>query len=241
MIDLVVQSGTKLALEQWLDARGLGDSTQDTDATSPTFGQWFYQHTDPNSTFIWWRHPSGKLEATFDNTDPENPVVTFFQGFYGILRFRETISIEAWVRTNTAVAILDSFPAYGGEGIAIVTPEKVNDHLDTIGMPRHEFAGGCEWSDPRVWWASPVMIGDQREIDGVTYESLVDFNVWSPEQYPAGWQVVEQAPAIPAWAPWPGFGPLYQVGDQVTHNGSTWESTTPNNSWEPGVFGWVVV
>lgn len=49
-----------------------------------------------------------------------------------------------------------------------------------------------------------------------------------PEQYPA-------------WLPWPGSGPTYQAGDRVTHNGSTWESTSPNNVWEPGVFGWVVV
>lgn len=237
MIDLVVHAGTKLALEQWLHARGLGISSQDAGPESPTFGQWFYNHTSPTSTFIWWRHPSGKLES--DNAG------NFFQGFYGILRFVNNEAFEAvvapWIRTNTAFALLDSFPAYGGEGVSVVTPDKVNDHLDAIGMPRHEFAGGCEWSDPRVWWASPVMIGDQRELDGVVYESLIDFNVWSPIQYPEGWQVVEQEPQIPAWAPWPGFGPLYQVGDRVTHNGQTWESTTPNNSWEPGVFGWVVV
>jgi hypothetical protein len=37
----------------------------------------------------------------------------------------------------------------------------------------------------------------------------------------------------------------YYLGDKVTHNGSTWESTvannedgTPGNVWEPGVYGW---
>jgi hypothetical protein len=233
MIDLVVHAGTKLALEQWLQARGLGESYQDVEPESPTFGEWFYRHTDPDSTFIWWRHPVGKMEAT---------PTTFFQGFYGILRFRETISIEGWVRNNTALSILDGFTGYGGEGITVVTPDKVNDHLDAQGIPRHEFAGGMEWSDPRVWWASPVMIGDLREIDGVTYASLIDFNVWSPLTSPQLWEVQEpEEPAIPAWTPWPGFGPLYQVGAQVTHNGQTWQATTGNNVWEPGVFGWVVV
>jgi len=33
----------------------------------------------------------------------------------------------------------------------------------------------------------------------------------------------------------------YQIGDRVTHNGNTWESTANNNVWEPGVFGWVIV
>jgi hypothetical protein len=31
------------------------------------------------------------------------------------------------------------------------------------------------------------------------------------------------------------------VGDRVTFNGQTWESTVANNVWSPGVYGWVVV
>ena len=30
----------------------------------------------------------------------------------------------------------------------------------------------------------------------------------------------------------------YPQGAVVTHNGKTWESTTPANVWEPGVSGW---
>lgn len=30
----------------------------------------------------------------------------------------------------------------------------------------------------------------------------------------------------------------YPLGAVVTHNGKTWESTTPANVWEPGVSGW---
>ena len=30
----------------------------------------------------------------------------------------------------------------------------------------------------------------------------------------------------------------YPLGAIVTHNGKTWESTTPANVWEPGVSGW---
>lgn len=30
----------------------------------------------------------------------------------------------------------------------------------------------------------------------------------------------------------------YPAGAVVTHNGKTWESTTPANVWEPGVSGW---
>jgi len=186
MIDLVIHAGTKLALEQWLDARGLGESYQDVDPESLTFGQWFYRHTHPQSTFIWWRHPSGKLES--------NNAGAFFSGFYGILRFLTVADMEAtiatWVRNNTAVSILESFDGYGGEGVTIISPEQLNAHCDAINIPRHEILGGCHWSDPRIWYLSPVMTGDTREYSGITYRSLIDYNVWSPTEYPTGWEIV---------------------------------------------------
>ena len=33
----------------------------------------------------------------------------------------------------------------------------------------------------------------------------------------------------------------YMKGDKVTHNGVTYISTTDNNVWEPGVYGWEVM
>lgn len=228
MIDLVIHAGTKFALEQWLDARGLGDNVQDTDATSPTFGQYVYSHTHPASTFIYWRHPSGKLEATSS---------TFFTGFYGILRFLTVEDMEAtiapWVRTSTATSILDSFNGIGGEGVTLIAPEDVNAHCDTIGVPRHEFLGGMEWSDPRVWYLSPVMIGDQIDFEGTTYRSTIDFNVWSPTQYPAGWTTI--GPVDPGTQEW-AAGVAYAVNDEVTYQGSTYrclQAHTSQAGWTP--------
>ena len=44
---------------------------------------------------------------------------------------------------------------------------------------------------------------------------------------------------FPAWQPWDGNNAnLYQIGDQVSHNGKNWVATVGNNNWEPGVFGW---
>ena len=45
---------------------------------------------------------------------------------------------------------------------------------------------------------------------------------------------------IPEWEQPDSTNP-YKTGDKVTHNGKTWVSTTDNNSWEPGVYGWEVV
>lgn len=42
---------------------------------------------------------------------------------------------------------------------------------------------------------------------------------------------------IPEWEQ-PGSTNPYAKGDKVMHNGKTWQSTTDNNVWEPGVYGW---
>jgi len=49
---------------------------------------------------------------------------------------------------------------------------------------------------------------------------------------------------LPAWTAWTSGlnADLYQVGDQVTHNGSDWEATLGNNYWEPGSgTGWKAI
>lgn len=45
-----------------------------------------------------------------------------------------------------------------------------------------------EWEQPGA--TNPYMKGDKVMYKGVKYESLIDNNVWSPEAYPAGWQVI---------------------------------------------------
>ena len=42
---------------------------------------------------------------------------------------------------------------------------------------------------------------------------------------------------IPEWEQPDSTNP-YMMGDKVTHNEKTWESTVDNNVWEPGVYGW---
>lgn len=47
------------------------------------------------------------------------------------------------------------------------------------------------WEQPDS--TNPYMTGDKvhyPDADGPVYESLIDNNVWSPEAYPAGWQIV---------------------------------------------------
>ena len=34
--------------------------------------------------------------------------------------------------------------------------------------------------------------------------------------------------------------PFTGQGDRCTHNGSVWVSTTANNVWSPGAYGWQI-
>ena len=47
-----------------------------------------------------------------------------------------------------------------------------------------------EWVQPDS--TNAYMTGDKVTYEGVVYESIIDNNIWSPADYPAGWQVVEE-------------------------------------------------
>ena len=47
-----------------------------------------------------------------------------------------------------------------------------------------------EWIQPDS--TNAYMTGDKVMYEGVIYESTIDNNVWSPADYPAGWQIVEE-------------------------------------------------
>lgn len=48
-----------------------------------------------------------------------------------------------------------------------------------------------EWSQP-ISTSDAYMIGDEVMYNGVHYRSLIDNNVWAPDAYPQGWEIVEE-------------------------------------------------
>ena len=93
------------------------------------------------------------------------------------------------------------------------------------------------------WIANePVLLLDKRAYEGVNYECIQAHTTqadWTPPATPSMWSVFVEG--IQPWVQPEGAHDAYQIGDKVTHVGSTWESTHADNVWEPGVFGWVVV
>lgn len=111
-------------------------------------------------------------------------------------------------------------------------------------------------------WAQPsgvhdaYNIGDVVDYNGTLYKSTIDGNVWAPDVYPAGWELVESAEPEPEPEPGGGEGPepteypefvqptgahdAYNVGDRVTYNGKVYESTMNGNVYSPDAYpeGW---
>ena len=68
------------------------------------------------------------------------------------------------------------------------TPDKTTSLYKVLGINEN---GIIEWAQP-ISSADAYMAGDEVMFNGIHYRSLIDNNVWSPEAYPQGWEVVEE-------------------------------------------------
>lgn len=64
---------------------------------------------------------------------------------------------------------------------------------------------------------------------------------WAPPDVPSLFAKITPPGLIAEWVQPTGAHDTYSLGDLVTHVGQTWKSIVDNNSWEPGVYGWVEV
>ena len=67
------------------------------------------------------------------------------------------------------------------------TPDTTPALYDAIGL---DDSGYPVWSKP-TGAHDAYNIGDIVNYNEVLYESLIDGNVWSPDEYPAGWRMYE--------------------------------------------------
>ncbi len=81
------------------------------------------------------------------------------------------------------------------------------------------------------------MQGDWRQHKGLLWESLIDSNVYEPGVV-GTWR--QPLVPFPQWIQPPGAGTGYPVGFGVTHNALRWINEQPDNTYEPGVWGWVL-
>ena len=96
-------------------------------------------------------------------------------------------------------------------------------------------------------WAAGIdyTVGYKVKYNGLLYKCLTGHKSqegWEPPEAVSMWAKVltsDDGEALPWEQPESTNG--YAVGDKVTYNGKTWQSTVDNNVWEPGVYGWVEI
>lgn len=96
-----------------------------------------------------------------------NPYLTGDKVIYNGLVYESLIDNNVWS------------PADYPDGWKLLSESKPTEPTTTI----------PEWQQPDA--TNAYQIGDRVTYNGVIYESVIANNVWSPEAYPAGWQVIE--------------------------------------------------
>jgi hypothetical protein len=91
-----------------------------------------------------------------------------------------------------------------------------------------------------------VAVGDLYAWDGTLVECIQAHTTqedWTPDTTPALWKIhrTTSGSTPDPWVQPAGAHDAYNIGDRVTHNGQTWESTINANVWAPGVYGWTVI
>lgn len=79
-------------------------------------------------------------------------------------------------------------------------------------------------------------VGARVTYGGKIWENLTSANVWTPGE--SGWRQYAPPGSIAAWVQPTGSHDVYNLGDKVTYQGKTWQSSIAANVWAPGVFGW---
>lgn len=131
--------------------------------------------------------------------------------------------------------------------VAVVVPER-DEYLDTLlrldQMTADEIAALVslypDWSGDSVDYGE----GDIVAYGGTLYRIVTPHTSqgsWAPDVAPALWEPCAPDGVIPEWQQPTGAHNSYPLGAKVTYDGKVWESTVDANTWQPGVFGWIVV
>lgn len=204
-------------------------------------------------------YASGKIDG--------NPIFPYVSSVYVTMPYDPDMTIEKAYRAIKGLSEFegaeDAFDEWSGEEIEYKLGLYLmyNDKVYKVIQPH---TSKPEWTpdvatslyaavpDPRVDYAPFVqptgphdayMTGDTTTFNGRKYRSRIDNNVWSPEQYPGGWEEVTDGVEIPEWVQPSGAHDAYSEGDRVRRNGKVYESTMGNNVWDPETYpdGWKLV
>lgn len=216
-------------------------------------------------------------------------------GSQAALEFRKAVQLFVTSLTDetSMLEIASVYPEYQ-VGVAYTTGDVFRYGTNSVGDDQlyqvlQDHTSAAEWTpdtatslykkvgiaeDGTPIWVQPLgatdayNTGDVVMYNGQKYQSLIDANVWSPDAYPAGWQLIEteeptdpgettdpEEPTEPEPEPEdpeetiPEFvqptdaSNAYNTGDIVMHNGQKYQSTMDGNVWSPDAYpdGWQLI
>ena len=140
--------------------------------------------------------------------------------------------------------------------------EGINTSLDSVNVSQSigfitlceagmiDAATAGEHADDFEEWRENVTYkkGQIRRSNGILYTYIYEQDVlsvidWRPENtLGVMWEVyADPTVEYPQWSQPIGAHDAYGIGDKVTYNDVRYISTTENNVWQPGVYGWELV
>jgi len=129
------------------------------------------------------------------------------------IRFRDHLNtIIAQLDDDVALEVSDLFMPWSGNGINYYGPNEQNH------------------SQSRVKYNDTLYKCTQSHISQASWNPVDAASLWARMDNPQEeW---------PEWVQPIGAQDAYEYGAKVSHNNKHWISNTPDNVWEPGVYGW---
>ena len=147
---------------------------------------------------------------------------------------------DGWRLHETPAAFLAS-PELAEARPALERTQMLDEGIEPIRLDPHF---GLPVPDDDLPWRQPQGVLGAYPVDvrvthaGKTWTSAIDWNIWEPADGSPFWRPDQTDDGPAPWVQPQGTVGMYQPGDRVTHAGSVWLCTAPNNVWEPGTYGW---
>ena len=130
-----------------------------------------------------------------------------------------------------------------------MTRQEAKDFINSLVKLRNLATDEMSLQAPNLYpaWRPDVIYtaGDRVLYEEVLYRVLqghISQEAWTPMDAPSLFAkvLIPDVDVIPEWEQ-PDSTNAYMIGDKVTYDGKTWESTVDNNVWKPGEYGWVEI
>ena len=184
------------------------------------------------------------------------------------VEFHRAVQLFATTLTDETqlMQIASIYPAYQ-VGTAYKTKDIFSYGVNSVGDPQlyqvlQDHTSAAEWTPDTATslykkigiseegvplWVQPLGATDAYELgdvvlyNGKKYKSKIAANVWSPDAYPAGWELLTDD--VPEFVQPTGAHDAYKLGDRVLYNGQVYESLMDGNVYSPDAYpaGWQLV